>query len=97
MNMLDLLSTVRIAHIACYCKCFLLHYIQVLCQYGFCKAYHAYLTYLMLQRHLSHFNGHKLVCIERLHNTSDQTEEKTLNQSQSYYFTTGRLPTISSS
>jgi hypothetical protein len=36
---------------------FLLHYKQVLCQYRLCKADHAYLTYLMLQRQLSHLNG----------------------------------------
>jgi hypothetical protein len=57
MNMLDLLPSVRIAHIAFYWKFFLVPYIQVLCQYRFCRADHAYLTYLMLQRHLSHLNG----------------------------------------
>jgi hypothetical protein len=36
------------------------HYTQVLCQYWFCKATHAYLAYLMLQRQLSHFNGCKV-------------------------------------
>jgi hypothetical protein len=39
-----LLSSVCIAHIACYWKFFLLNYIQVLCQYRLCKADHAYLT-----------------------------------------------------
>jgi hypothetical protein len=33
MHMLDLSSSVRIAHIACYWKFFFLHYILVLCQY----------------------------------------------------------------
>jgi hypothetical protein len=37
-----------------------LHYIQVLSQYGLCRAAHVYLTYLMLQRQLSHLNGSKL-------------------------------------
>jgi hypothetical protein len=41
MNMLGLSSSVRIAHIACYWKFFLVHYIQVLCQYRLCKADHA--------------------------------------------------------
>jgi hypothetical protein len=35
-------------------------YIQVLCQYRLCKADHAYLTCLMLQRQLSHMNRRKL-------------------------------------
>jgi hypothetical protein len=39
---------------------FRLHYIQTFCQYRLCKADHAYLTYLMLQRQVSHLNGHKL-------------------------------------
>jgi hypothetical protein len=60
MNMLGLSPNVRIAHIACYWKFFLLHYTQVLCQYRLCKADHAYLTYLMLQRQLIHLNGLKL-------------------------------------
>jgi hypothetical protein len=50
INMHGLSSSVRIAHIACYWKFFLLHYIQVLCQYRLCRADHVYLTYLMLQR-----------------------------------------------
>jgi hypothetical protein len=52
-------SSVRIALTARYWQFFLLRYsyIQVLCQYGLCKAVHAYLTYLMLQRQLSHLNG----------------------------------------
>jgi hypothetical protein len=54
------LSSVRIAHTACYWKFFLLHYTQVLCQYRLCETDHAYLTYLMLQRQLSHLNGRKL-------------------------------------
>jgi hypothetical protein len=37
-----------------------LHYTQVLCQYRLYRADHAYLTYLMLQRQLSHLNGRKL-------------------------------------
>jgi hypothetical protein len=36
--LLGLSSSVRIAHTACYWKFFLVHYIQVLCQYGHCKA-----------------------------------------------------------
>jgi hypothetical protein len=61
MNMLGLLSSVKFAHIRCYWKFFLLHYTLVLCQYRFCKVDHAYLTYLMLQRQLSHLNGRKPV------------------------------------
>jgi hypothetical protein len=38
----------------------LLHYILVLCPSRLCKAEHAYLTYLMLQRQLSHLNRRKL-------------------------------------
>jgi hypothetical protein len=60
MNMLGFLSNVRIAHIACYWKFFLLHYIQVLCQSWLCKVAHACLTYLMPQRQLRHLNGRKL-------------------------------------
>jgi hypothetical protein len=59
MNTLGLSVSVRIELIACYRKYFLLQYIQV-CQYMLCKADHAYLTYLMLQRQLSHLNGRKL-------------------------------------
>jgi hypothetical protein len=47
-------------NIACYCKFFLLLSIQVLCQSRLCKADHAYLTYLTLQRQLTHLNGRKL-------------------------------------
>jgi hypothetical protein len=47
-SMLGLSSSVCIAEIACYWKFFLLHYIQVLCQYRFFRANHAYLMYLML-------------------------------------------------
>jgi hypothetical protein len=60
MNMLGLSWSVRIALLACCRNFFLLHYIQVLCQYRLCKADHAYLTYLMLQRQFSHLNGRKL-------------------------------------
>jgi hypothetical protein len=60
MTMLDLSLSVRIAHIACYWKFLLLHYTQVLCQYRLCRADHAYLTYLMLQRQHSHFKVRKL-------------------------------------
>jgi hypothetical protein len=59
MIMLGLSSSVRIAHIACYGKFLLLHYIHVLCQPRLCKADHAYLTYLMLQRQRCHVNGRK--------------------------------------
>jgi hypothetical protein len=55
MNMLGLSSSVRTALIT-----LLLHYAQVLCQYRLCSADHAYLTYLTLQRQLSHLNGRKL-------------------------------------
>jgi hypothetical protein len=56
------LSSVRIAHTASYWKLFLLHYIhaQVLCQSKIWKADHDNLTYLILQRQLSHLNGRKL-------------------------------------
>jgi hypothetical protein len=47
MNMLSLSSSVRIAHIACYWKFFLLHYIQVPFKYRLCKVDHACLIYLM--------------------------------------------------
>jgi hypothetical protein len=50
------LSSLRIAHIACYWKFILVHHIEVLIQYRFCKADHVYLTYLMP---LSHLNGRK--------------------------------------
>jgi hypothetical protein len=43
---------VCIAHVAHYSKFLLLHYIQIFCQSRLCKADHAYLTYLMLQRQL---------------------------------------------
>jgi hypothetical protein len=57
MNMLGLLSSVRIAHIACYWKFFfLVHY----CQSRLCRADQAYLTYHMLQRERIHLNGLKL-------------------------------------
>jgi hypothetical protein len=57
MNMLSLLSGVRIAHIACYWKVSHLHCIQVLCQSKHCKADDANPTYRMLQRQLSHLKG----------------------------------------
>jgi hypothetical protein len=60
VNMLGLLSSVRIALIACYCKFFLVHCIQVLCQYMLYKADHVYLRYFILQRQLSNLNGRKL-------------------------------------
>jgi hypothetical protein len=59
MNMLVLSSSVRIAHTECYWKFFLLQDMQVH-QSRLCKADHAYLTYLMLQRQLSHLNGRRL-------------------------------------
>jgi hypothetical protein len=37
-----------------------LHYTRVLCQYMLYKPDHTYLTYLMLQRQLSHFKSRKL-------------------------------------
>jgi hypothetical protein len=51
-NMLGLSSSIHFAHIACYWKFFLLHYTQVLCQQRFCRANHAYLTYVRLQWHV---------------------------------------------
>jgi hypothetical protein len=59
VNMLGPLSGVRIAHIACYWKIFLLHNTQDLCQYRLFKD-HVWLTYLTLQRQLSHLKGRKL-------------------------------------
>jgi hypothetical protein len=50
----------HILYIACYWTFLLFQYIQVLCQYGLCKTDHTYLTYLMLQRQLSHLNRLKL-------------------------------------
>jgi hypothetical protein len=47
-------------YVACYWKFLLLHYTQILCQSRLCIADHAYITYLMLQRLLRHFNGRKL-------------------------------------
>jgi hypothetical protein len=60
MNILGLLSSVCIVHISCYWKFRLLQCIQALCQSRLCKPDHAYLTYLVLQRQLSHLNGCKL-------------------------------------
>jgi hypothetical protein len=54
MNMLGLSSNVYFAHRAFIEKFFLVNYIQVLCQYRLCRADHAYLTYLMLQRQPNH-------------------------------------------
>jgi hypothetical protein len=54
------LSSVRILHIAWYWKFFLVHYIQVLRQYRLCNTERAYITYFMLQWHLSYLNGPKL-------------------------------------
>jgi hypothetical protein len=44
MNMLGLLSSICITHIACYWTFLLLHYTQVFCQCRLCKADPAYLT-----------------------------------------------------
>jgi hypothetical protein len=51
-------------HTACYWKFLLVHCIQVLCQSRLCKADHVYLTYLMLQRQLSHLNSRKLARLQ---------------------------------
>jgi hypothetical protein len=56
LNMLGLSSSVHFTHIACYWKLFLFHYIQVLSQYRLYRTDHAYVTYLMLQRQLSHLS-----------------------------------------
>jgi hypothetical protein len=53
MNMFGLSPSVGTAHIACYWKFFLSHYIEVLCQYRLCKVDHANLTYLVI-RQLNH-------------------------------------------
>jgi hypothetical protein len=61
MNMLGLSSSVYLAHTACYWKFILLNYTQVLCQHRLCKADHAYVKYLMLQRRSTVYsNGSKL-------------------------------------
>jgi hypothetical protein len=60
MNMLGLSSILCTAHVACYWKFFLLHYIKVLCQYRLRKADNTYLMYIMPQRQLSPLNGHRL-------------------------------------
>jgi hypothetical protein len=60
MNMLGLSASARIALWHVTEKMLLLHYTQFLCQYRLCRAYHAYLPYLMLQRQLNHLNGRKL-------------------------------------
>jgi hypothetical protein len=56
------LSRLRFAHITCYWKFFLLYCIlvQILCPSRICKADHAYFSYLMLQRQITHMNGRKL-------------------------------------
>jgi hypothetical protein len=55
-------SSIHITHIACYWKFSVLHCIEIPCQSRLWKADHAYLTYFMLQRQLSHLNGGKLDC-----------------------------------
>jgi hypothetical protein len=60
MSMLYLPSSLGITLLVYCWKFFLLHCIQVLCQYRLGKAGHAYLTYLMLKWQLSHLNGRKL-------------------------------------
>jgi hypothetical protein len=58
-----------------------LHYIQVLCQSRLCKASHAYLTCLILQRQLSHLKGRKL----------DHCQVLSRNRSRSHIATDGQL------
>jgi hypothetical protein len=58
---------------------------QVHCQSRLCKIDHVYLTYVMLQRQLSHLNGRKLDPI-------DQSQ----NQSKSYVTTDGKSLLVSS-
>jgi hypothetical protein len=60
VNMLCFSSSVHFAHITCYRKFLLTHYTQVLCQYGLYIADHVWISYLLLQRQLSHLNGCKL-------------------------------------
>jgi hypothetical protein len=60
MNMLGISSDVRLTHMACYWKFFLLKYIKFVCPYRLSKADHAYLTYPILQRQLSHLNGREI-------------------------------------
>jgi hypothetical protein len=50
MNILGLSSSVSMAFIACYWKFFVLHYMQLLCQYGLRKGDRAYLIYLILTK-----------------------------------------------
>jgi hypothetical protein len=63
---LSLMNMPRFAFVKCTCRTYsmllkiLVHYIQVLCQSRLGKADHACLTYLMLQRQLSHLSSHKL-------------------------------------
>jgi hypothetical protein len=89
--MVGVLSSVCITHIACYWKFFLLHYIQVRSQYRLCRADHACLTYLMLQRQLSHLSDRKLD-----HSHMDRIENSSLNnQIQSYVTTDGQSASLS--
>jgi hypothetical protein len=60
LNIFGPSSNIRITHIACFGKFFLLHYIQVLCQSRLWEADDVYLTYLMVQRQLSHLKSRKL-------------------------------------
>jgi hypothetical protein len=59
-NMLGPLSNIHTAHIGCYWKFFLLHYVQVLCQSRLCKADHASLHSLCYNGSLVTWNGRKL-------------------------------------
>jgi hypothetical protein len=54
------LSRVNITHLAPHRKFFTLQYIQVLCHPMLCRAYCAYLSYLMQQQQPNYLNGHKL-------------------------------------
>jgi hypothetical protein len=95
MNMLGLSSSVRIAHIACYWKHFPWHYTQVLYQHRLCRADHVYLTYLMLQRQLSHLNGRKLdwckVIAHAFTHTTDLDYIKLETKSVGVYWTTTKF------
>jgi hypothetical protein len=66
MNMLGLSSSVRIRHIACSWKFFLLHYVQFLCQYRLCKADHAYLSILCYNGSVVPLGIHE-DCLTRCH------------------------------
>jgi hypothetical protein len=68
VNMLCLSSNVHFAHIQHVTEnLFILDYTQVLCQYRLCRADHSYLTYLVLQRQLSHLNGLNLTTAKFKH------------------------------